>query len=100
MTPKPQKIEGGKEDLREKLLREYTEFYFIHCKPEQKPEFKKLDEAENWYKHQDFKINSIVRNQVDSTMVIISDLLASERQRCVEEAKKRSINNLWKRNRL
>lgn len=73
------------EDLREILLRDYTEFYFIHCKPEQRPEFKKIDEAENWYKHQEFKINSIVRNQVDNLAMKLQQTIDQKVSRAVEE---------------
>lgn len=62
-----------------------TEFYFVHCRPDQRPDFKRLDDAEAWYKTNAIKRLAPVRNFTDIFCRSLVSDLATYRSKVIEE---------------
>ena len=63
-----------------------TEFYFTHCRPDKRPDFKTVDEAQNWYGRQEFKYNTVIKNEADR----IENMYLSQLQSVFEEINDRA----------
>jgi len=59
------------EDTRIDLKNRITQSYFIHLKPDERPDFITADEANEWYEKQNFIAEKIVGSWVDNTMVVV-----------------------------
>ena len=57
--------------LRKKIEEMITEFYFIYCQKDKRPEFKELDEAQNWTDHQNFKASSLVQHVTNQLLALL-----------------------------
>lgn len=73
------------EEFRKDFERFITEFYFVHCKPEKRPDFKRLDEAQVWYDQQNFKSNTIIANQIDKFSIMLTKTIEEEKKKVVED---------------
>ena len=91
--PKAEKWEEI-EEIRESLKTRITEMYCIFCKPEERPEFKTVVEAEKWYKKRNYIAEKVVGNWVDNTISILENLLHQQRQQILKEVN--SINQTAK----
>jgi hypothetical protein len=60
-----------KEEVREKIEEMITEFYFIYCQKDKRPEFKELDESQNWTDHQKFKASSLVQHMTNQLLALL-----------------------------
>ena len=63
--------------LIDKIEKEIANFYFVHCKPKVRPQFKTAAEAEAWNKINSYSIESIV----DKTTDRILNLLSHEKEK-------------------
>jgi len=68
-TKEEQKDEALKE-IRKELERALTQAYFVFSKTD-KPEFKTVDEAQNWYDQHNYIAGQMVGSWVDNTMSIL-----------------------------
>ena len=60
-----------KEKLQGQIENIISEFYFIHCQPTQRPEFKTFDEAESWTKKHEFRIKLLVERTVEELLALL-----------------------------
>lgn len=56
------------------------EFYFIHCKPGKRPEFKTVDEAQTWEDLENFKTRTVVGHTADRLKDMFRFLLVQQRK--------------------
>ena len=60
------------EKMRKELKRALTQAYFVFSKTD-KPEFKTVDEAQNWYDQHNYIAEKMVGSWVDNTMCILEE---------------------------
>jgi hypothetical protein len=72
-------------EIRKDMMRFFTQLYFVWSKIK-RPDFKTVDEAQNWYDQNEFVIGSAVENQVDILMQIISTQLQEAERRGKKDA--------------
>ena len=60
------------EKMRKELKRALTREYFVFSKTD-KPEFKTVDEAQNWYDLHNYIAEKMVGSWVDNTMCILEE---------------------------
>jgi hypothetical protein len=89
-------IKKAIEELKEELKTSITVGYFIHCKPKDRPDFKTADQAQNWYKEQNFIAEKVIGNWVDNTMVIIESFLITQLEEMERETIKECIKKIDK----
>ncbi len=70
MTDTKREIELEK--IRTELKRALTQAYFVFSKTD-KPEFKTVDEAQNWYDQHNYIAENMVGSWVDNTMCILEE---------------------------
>lgn len=75
------------EEIKKQLEKRLTEAYFVFSKKE-KPDFKTVEEGENWYARHAYVAEKVIGSQVDNIMALFESKLKQREEEVLKRAEK------------